>query len=66
MSSHPRIPITSLRIPKAFMYEHYYLISGRRSQLPSQVRALMARQHLEARVFMSSYDGFLDLANKFP
>ena len=54
-----------LKDPESFMYEHYYLISGRRSQLPSRVRAFMARQRSEAHVFMSSYDGFLDLAKKF-
>ena len=54
-----------LKDPESFMYEHYYLISGRRSQLSSGVRALMARQHTESRVFMSSYDGFVDLAKKF-
>jgi len=55
-----------LKDPESFMGDHFWIISGRRRNLSQAVRALMARQQTEARVFMSSYDGFLDLAKKFP
>jgi hypothetical protein len=55
-----------LKDPESFMWDHYWIITGRRTQLSSGVRALMARQLTESHVFMGSYDGFLDLAKKFP
>lgn len=54
-----------LKDPETVMWDHFWIISGRRRNLSPEVRALMARQHTEARVFMGSYDGFLDLAKKF-
>jgi Domain of unknown function (DUF4263) len=58
-SNHP------LKDPESIMWEHFWIISGRRNQLSRGVRALMARQQSETQVYMSSYDGFLDLAKKF-
>ena len=58
-SNHP------LKDPESFMWEHFWIISGRRNQLSRGVRALMARQQSETHIYMSSYDGFLDLAKKF-
>jgi len=53
-----------LKDPETVMWEHFYIISGRRGRLSADVRTLMARQQTEARVFMTTYDGFLDLAKK--
>lgn len=51
-----------LKDPESFMSEHFWIISGRRSNLSQGVRSLMARQQTETQVFMGSYDGFLDVA----
>ncbi|MGD0260039.1 MAG: Shedu anti-phage system protein SduA domain-containing protein [Verrucomicrobiota bacterium] len=53
-----------LKDPESFMWEHFWIISGRRSQLSPDVRKLMARQKTEADIFIGSYDGFLDVAKK--
>jgi Domain of unknown function (DUF4263) len=53
-----------LKDPESVMWEHFWIITGRRENLSQEVRTLMARQQTEARVFMGSYDGFLDLAKE--
>ena len=54
-----------LKDPESFMYENFWIVSGRREHLVPETRALMARQRTESQIFMGSYDGFLDLAKKF-
>jgi len=53
-----------LKDPESIMWEHFWIISGRRSQLSSDVRRLMARQRTESEVILQSYDGFLDVAKE--
>ncbi len=55
-----------LKDPESVMWEHFWIISGRRRQLSSEVRRLMARQKEEVEIFIGSYDGFLDVAKKIP
>jgi type II secretory pathway pseudopilin PulG len=53
-----------LKDPESFMWEHFWIISGRRQNLSPSIRALMARQQHESKVFMASYDGFIDVAKR--
>jgi len=46
------------------MWDHFWIISGRRANLSQEIRGFMARQRSESDVFMASYDGFLDLAKE--
>ena len=53
-----------LKDPESVMFEHFWVVSGRRNNLSHEVRAFMARQQKETGVFMASYDGFLDLSKR--
>jgi len=55
-----------LKDAETVMWEHFWIITGRRENLSQEVRGLMARQHTEMDIFMGSYDGFLDLAKAIP
>ena len=53
-----------LKDPESVMWDHFWIISGRRANLSQEIRGFMARQRSESDVFMASYDGFLDLAKE--